>query len=1686
MTSLRYRLRALAVLAPCLLAYSALSSRGGRAEQLPQFVTVNGSLFPSGFAVQSASHDIVKISLSIPGCVVRPRTVRGTRDDIVLLKGAERAPELAAPVYRQIVAIPDGGEVSVTSVARKQVTVPNVEIASGGTRRRSLAESHGGELVIVEHVGYLREQRLASIRVSPTRYDGHNKLLTVVTDLEITLTIANAEGPVTRDVGPMGAALSGAVLNFDRESVHVVRSGSRPGIRDTSTSGGQVCWCTGASWQDTAASAAACAADYLIIVADSLATSPFVDSLALHRASYNGFNVAIARVSQMDASPDTINTPVAIRSLIDSVYTSQTAAHMGDGRLGYVLLLGDAYDATDSPLLPSYYGYANHGITPNSFNDFYRAADSYYSYLDADPNTDRFPDVLIGRLPVDQDASDWEIGNLVRKIIGYEPLPLSAWSDSVVMVSGNDDGDFTFENEGLTGFQNFFDSVSTYYGPPGKSILQLHRLALPSPSDSSKHRVFGNKLAASIKRGKWLTAFFDHGSPFYWSGAFYARSYETFANATTKPTVVFSIGSNTSQFDLTAHWAETVLGTCSVGQGCMVAPPSSIQCESPGYQSVDKCDVIAERLLVQPGGAVAVVGYSRTQLAPDAQADFINLFRSLSDQNPSTLGELVVGARMFRLSNNVTVRNLMLLGDPALDIRTRAPAAADTFDVAIGTQDIRSPWSSYLHDTSSPVSLTVRNIWRTDVLDVEVELWNGVPEGAESDLLSSTAIDTLPAYSEEIVEFTVSGLDGNVELFARLDPDDEVAERAEDNNVASRRFLALPYEGDYPMRLGYNGSRSIVIADLEAAAGKEFLVSGGTGSDQIMRCFAATDTTPSWSFATGSFSTFMQNTPVVGHIYKSPTTFVAVESGVPTSSVRLLSGESGAVVTTRAIGDSQLFADRGVVKWLLTDLGADDSAMELVTLKYRTQAFLDTLFLQALRPTGAIISPQVVDVNTSSLSPATIAVADLDVNGSKEVVLLSKSVADGNELKVYSFASSAFSLLWEQSVNDLTPTQAPSVVLFDSDGNGTVEILCNGRSNTGTFLRLYDSTGSTIWASDLAVTSTHTFSAGDIDADGVVEVVVADHERVRIVASDDGGVLDTKTVTGDPVSVPYLVDLDDDGDLDTVILFQDPHVTDNFFPRPFVTYLNVLSSSLDELDPVRTFQSVAGASVSAPPAIDDLDSDGQYEMVYASPDGYLHVFELGTAAGDAAWTQRFANALQTGLDEQPIVGDEYVNPVSLYQKTHMLGHVALDSVTAPSLYVGHGTNVVIDTSTVDGYELRAYGSVRVKGSGNAPVTFRTEPAAVSQSTWAGLHIDDRFAASDDPDSLLHLDLTDAWIGVDVRSPLYVGATTISSTFDTGLETNDWLKIQDSEIVNSEGRGVYVGSGGDAAIVATRIEYHEGNGLTCEDCELAVSGGSSMSYNGLHGVYMIEPNGSSLSSSVIQHNGGDGIRCEGGNPTVSACLLRKNDIGLSCWYEADPIVTYSRADSNGVGVSGAYDSYPMLGTEDNPGHNCILATTAHHVVNLNGGATPIYTQVNYYGSICCKPSKFSGAVVCQPCDSDPECTEPSGMAMIVADFGMAPRELPDHFELGSGYPNPFNPSVTVPYNVPPPGGKVQIVVYNVLGQRVATLASGHKAGGRYFAEWHGRDDRGSESASGVYFLRMTASRFTSTKKIVLLK
>ena len=119
-------------------------------------------------------------------------------------------------------------------------------------------------------------------------------------------------------------------------------------------------------------------------------------------------------------------------------------------------------------------------------------------------------------------------------------------------------------------------------------------------------------------------------------------------------------------------------------------------------------------------------------------------------------------------------------------------------------------------------------------------------------------------------------------------------------------------------------------------------------------------------------------------------------------------------------------------------------------------------------------------------------------------------------------------------------------------------------------------------------------------------------------------------------------------------------------------------------------------------------------------------------------------------------------------------------------------------------------------------------------------------------------------------------------------------------------------------------------------------------------------------------------------------------------------------------------------------------------------------------------------------------EPRALKLVVgkrpfADDELAEsREIPTRFELFANFPNPFNPSTTIRYGVPE-AARVSLIVYDVLGRRIATLA-GHneQTAGYHAVVWDGRDEAGRPVASGVYFARMQAGRFVQTQKMILAK
>jgi len=108
------------------------------------------------------------------------------------------------------------------------------------------------------------------------------------------------------------------------------------------------------------------------------------------------------------------------------------------------------------------------------------------------------------------------------------------------------------------------------------------------------------------------------------------------------------------------------------------------------------------------------------------------------------------------------------------------------------------------------------------------------------------------------------------------------------------------------------------------------------------------------------------------------------------------------------------------------------------------------------------------------------------------------------------------------------------------------------------------------------------------------------------------------------------------------------------------------------------------------------------------------------------------------------------------------------------------------------------------------------------------------------------------------------------------------------------------------------------------------------------------------------------------------------------------------------------------------------------------------------------------------------------------FRLGPKTIivPGETSLHQNYPNPFNPVTNIVYDVgfnEGPRQKVKVIVYNLLGQHVATLVNESKDIGRYTVRWDGKDQFGIPVSSGIYFVRMMNNRGRIyTKKMMMIR
>ena len=104
---------------------------------------------------------------------------------------------------------------------------------------------------------------------------------------------------------------------------------------------------------------------------------------------------------------------------------------------------------------------------------------------------------------------------------------------------------------------------------------------------------------------------------------------------------------------------------------------------------------------------------------------------------------------------------------------------------------------------------------------------------------------------------------------------------------------------------------------------------------------------------------------------------------------------------------------------------------------------------------------------------------------------------------------------------------------------------------------------------------------------------------------------------------------------------------------------------------------------------------------------------------------------------------------------------------------------------------------------------------------------------------------------------------------------------------------------------------------------------------------------------------------------------------------------------------------------------------------------------------------------------------------VSGIGEDGAELPKVLALRENYPNPFNPTTAIEFDLPD-DQRATLEVFNILGERVTSLIDDDMNAGTYRIIWEGRDDFGREMPSGIYLYRLKAGDTTISKRMIMLK
>jgi len=299
-------------------------------------------------------------------------------------------------------------------------------------------------------------------------------------------------------------------------------------------------------------------------------------------------------------------------------------------------------------------------------------------------------------------------------------------------------------------------------------------------------------------------------------------------------------------------------------------------------------------------------------------------------------------------------------------------------------------------------------------------------------------------------------------------------------------------------------------------------------------------------------------------------------------------------------------------------------------------------------------------------------------------------------------------------------------------------------------------------------------------------------------------------------------------------------------------------------------------------------------------------------------------------------------------------------------------------------------------------------------------------------------------------------------------------VYDESVIMEQGVSLVGMRGADStSVTAGLTALGSGSDVVLKGLTVDGGGSTSVGLNCVNARFTIE-------DCAFENMAGEGVSCStGGAPLIRRVVFDSNARAVTCSDSSAPIIESCTFSSNTLAhVFTSGTPGPTIGGTLDTANDF----AAHGLFAVwNTGPSTVAAELNYWGDDCVDPAWFSGSVDYTPW------TDATHTQVFDGCWSDVPEgDVPTAAYALPARPNPLSPGTNIAFGLPDPGGRVTLRIYDVAGRLVRSIAGDVPRGGNHNIYWDGRDSRGHEVPSGVYFYRLEAPGLEAQGKSVVVR